>query len=98
MAEGNTLQNNIDTLASFMNREGGVFTWSEEHNSNFTIDKLAIMHFMQKRVPDPLHFGKSLPLPVPKLTLKGKTVRIKPFYKYLGIHLDSQLRWTTQAH
>jgi hypothetical protein len=56
------------------------------------------MHFMQKRVPDPLHPGKSLPLPVPELMLKGKMVQVKPSYKYLGIHLDSQLRWTTQAH
>jgi hypothetical protein len=45
MAKGNTLQDNIDTLASFINREGGAFTWSEEHNSNFTIDKLTIMRF-----------------------------------------------------
>lgn len=82
----------------FMTKAGGGFTWSDEHNSPFAIDKLAVTHFTQKRVPDPQRPGKMIPPPAPDLILKGKTVRAESSYKYLGIHVDSQLRWTVQTH
>lgn len=98
MAEGDTFEDNVSTLTDFMNREGGGFDWSDSHNSTFAIDKLAVTHFTQKRVPDPQRRGKTVPLPAPDLILRGKVVRVEPSYKYLGIHVDSQLRWSTQTN
>jgi ribonuclease HI len=98
MAEGFTLEDNIAALKDFMNREGGGFTWSEEHNSNFALDKLAITHFTRRRMPDPQRPGRSKPPPAPDLVLRNKVVRDEPTYKYLGIHLDSKLSWSTQTH
>ena len=98
MVEGNTFGDNVDTLTDFMTREGGGFEWSEGHNSTFALDKLAVVHFTRKRVPDPDRRGRTIPLPAPALVLRGKTVRVENSYKYLGIHVDSQLRWTNQTH
>jgi len=38
-----------------------------------------------------------MPLPHPELVLRGKPIKVSLSYKYLGIHVDNQLRWTTQS-
>jgi hypothetical protein len=53
MVEGKTFEDNVNALTDFMSREGGSFTWSDEHNSVFALDKLAVTHFTKKRVPNP---------------------------------------------
>jgi ribonuclease HI len=98
LVEGKTIADNVKALTDFMNREGGGFDWSEGHNSSFALDKLAVTHFTRKRIPDPVRRGRTIPLPTPDLVLRGKTVRVESAYKYLGIYLDSQLRWITQTH
>ena len=98
LVEGDSFETNVITLADFMNREGGGFAWANDHNSRFAIDKLAITHFTQKRIRDPQNPRKFIPMPTPDLVLQGKAVRQEASYKYLGIHVDNQLRWTTQTH
>jgi Reverse transcriptase (RNA-dependent DNA polymerase) len=98
MVEKKTFEDNINSLTDLMTREGGGFTCSDKHNSVFALDKLAVTHFTQKRVPNPQCLWKTMPMPAPDLVLKGKVVQIKPSYKYLGIHMDSQLHWTVQTH
>jgi ribonuclease HI len=98
MVEGKTFEENVNTLTDLMTREGGGFTWSDKHNSVFALDKLAVTHFTQKRIPDPQRPGKTKLLTAPDLILKGKVVRVESSYKYLGIHVDNQLRWTTQTN
>jgi hypothetical protein len=98
MVERKTFEDNVNTLTDSMTREGGGFTWSDGHNSVFTLDKLAVTHFTKKRVPNPLCLGKTMLMPAPDLVLKGKVVRTEPSYKYLNIHVDSQLCWTVQTH
>ena len=98
MVEGNNFKDNIKKLSRFMNKPNGGFKWSQDHNSNFAIDKLAITHFTRKRTPDPQNPRRSIPTPIPALKLRGETVRIETSYKYLGIHVDNQLRWKTQTH
>ena len=98
MVEGDSFEENVNSLTDFMNREDGGFAWSRDHNSRFAIDKLAITHFTQKRTRDPQNPRRFVPMPTPDLILEGKVVRQEPSYKYLGIHVDSQLRWTTQTH
>jgi hypothetical protein len=81
-----------------MEREGGGFTWSEEHSSNYALDKLAVTHFTRKRMPDPQQPKKTILISAPDLVLRGRKVKVEHSYKYLGIYMDSQLRWTTQTH
>jgi hypothetical protein len=98
MVEGKTFKENVKKLTKFMNRRNGGFKWSQDHNSKFAIDKLAVTHFTRKRTPDPQNPRRSIPTPIPTLKLQGKTVRVENSYKYLGIHVDHQLRWNTQTH
>jgi Reverse transcriptase (RNA-dependent DNA polymerase) len=98
MVEGKTFEDNVNALTDFMSKEGGGFIWSDEHNLVFMLDKLAVTHFTKKRVQNPRCLGKIMPIPAPDLVLKGKVVRTESSYKYLGIHVDSQLCWTVQTH
>jgi hypothetical protein len=98
MVEGHTLEENVNTITDFMEREGGSFTWSEEHSSNYALDKLAVTHFTRKRMPDPQRPRKTILISAPDLVLRGRKVKVEHSYKYLGIYVDSQLRWTTQTH
>jgi ribonuclease HI len=98
MVEGKTFKANVNKLTKFMNRRNGGFKWSQDHNSRFAIDKLAITHFTRKRTPDPQNPRRSIPTPIPAMKLGGQIVRVEPSYKYLGIHVDHQLRWKTQMN
>ena len=69
---------NLLSPISFMNREGGGFTWAKDHNSSFALDKLALTHYTCKRIPDPEHPRKTIPLLAPDLVLKGRTVTLSP--------------------
>ena len=97
MAEGDDLEETVEILTNFMNRDEGGFAWSKAHNSNFTIDKLAVTHFTRRRRVDPERPGHTIIREAPALTLRGKRVKVSPAYKYLGIHVDSQLNWKTQT-
>ena len=79
-----------------MTREG-VFAWSKDHNSTFAIDKLAVTHFSKRRTADPGRPGCTITREAPALILRGKPVKVFLAYKYLGIHMDSQLNWKIQT-
>jgi hypothetical protein len=98
MVEGRTLEENFNTLVDFMKREDGGFTWSEKHGSNYALDKLAVTCFSRKRIPDPHKKGKTILEPAPDSVLRGKMVQVECSYRYLGIYVDSQLKWVTQTH
>jgi len=98
MAEADSLTETVEILTNFMNRNNGGFAWSDDHNSHFAIDKLAVTHFTKQRAPDPMRPGHTVPLVAPELKLRGEVVRMESWYKYLGIHVDSQLNWKTQTH
>lgn len=92
------LEENVGTLTNFMNRNKGGFTWSDDHNSIFAIDKQAVAHYTIRRVSDPQRPGHTTNPKAPELKLKGKVVKKVNAYKYLGIQVDSQLNWKTQTH
>ena len=50
---GQTYQENNEKLASMMTRQDGATDWSKTHNSNFKIDKFALLHLSRKHEPDP---------------------------------------------
>ncbi|KAJ3492820.1 hypothetical protein NLJ89_g11157 [Agrocybe chaxingu] len=93
----NTFDDTTKALADFMNREDGGFKWGRDHNSKFEIDKLAVCHFTLKKIADPANPRKRIPPPHPPLILQGKTIKAATNYKYLGIHIDNQLRWNVQS-
>ena len=80
-----------------MEREDGGFAWSSTHNSCFEISKLAVLHASRCTQCNPENPRKWTPLDRPLLRLQGKMVKEVKSYKYLGIHMDAQLRWTIQV-
>ena len=97
MAEAENLDKMVETISDFMNHENGGFDWSDNHNSRFEINKSAVVHFTRKRIISEDKPRRQMPLPHPELVLRGKPIKVLPSYKYLGIHVDNQLRWTTQS-
>ena len=79
-----------------MTREEGGFAWAEAHNSTFAIDKLVVTHFTRRRSADLGRPGCTIIREAPALMLRGKPVKVSQAYKYLGIHVDSQLNWKIQ--
>ena len=67
----------------------GGFDWDLNHNSNFKISKVAVMH-CQPRARKPTD------RPNPTLKLRGRMIKEVGSYKYLGVHIDGQLRWKIQ--
>ena len=95
--EGNNFKDTTSDLSFFMNRDDGGFDWSKKHNSRFEIDKLAVMHCTNQRLRDPDNPRTSIPLPRPELKLQGRVIEEVENYKYLGVMVDSKLRWGVQG-
>jgi len=91
VATGRTLKETTKSLKNFMVRRDGGFDWAQDHNSMFEINKVAVMH-CQPRVRKPTDH------PNPTLRLRGKAIKEVESYKYLGVHIDGQLRWRTQEN
>ena len=91
LAIGNSFEETYAKLTDMMNRANGAFAWSESHNSQFELSKLALMNFTTRRSVD-----TPLTLTHP---LSNSTTTIKPLltYKFLGIMFDPKLKWNAQA-
>ena len=92
IAFSNNFEETTTILECMMTRDNGGFTWSLTHNSCFEISKLAILHVSQRTQQDPENPRKRVPLYRLPLCLWDKMIKVES-YKYLGIHIDSQLRW-----
>jgi len=91
IATAKMLKGMTQALKNFMERRNGGFDWAQDHNSNFEISKVAIMH-CQPRARKPSDH------PNPVLQLRGRVIKEVESYKYLGVHIDSQLRWRIQEN
>jgi len=98
IATGDDFYESTQTLAHAMTREDGGLAWSLSHNSRFEISKLTVLHASQRMQPDPANPRKRIPLDRPPLRIRDKTIKEVESFKYLGVHVDSQLRWSVQAH
>jgi len=78
-------------LSRMMTRPGGAFDWSENHNSQFELSKLALMNFSYKP-----HQTTSLTLSHPH-TGRTTTINSTQTYKFLGVLFDPKLKWTAQT-
>ena len=81
-----------DTMLS----EGGVMEWAETHNCTFRIEKFQLLDLSRKKVKDPMRPRKRIPLPRHNLTLKDQTIKSTMRVKFLGLHIDRELKWKEQ--
>ena len=90
LATGNDLAETHRKLANMMTRPKGAFDWSESHNSQFELSKLAIMDFSTKPQP-------SAPLTITHpLSHRITTIKSVQSYRFLGVLFDPKLKWTAQ--
>jgi len=95
---GNTYEENNTKLTNMMTRRNSATNWSKTHNSNFEVDKFALLHLSRKRKPDPTRPGKQRPISCPPLTLTNHTINPLTSHKFLGIFLDQTLNFKEQAN
>ena len=91
LAIGHDFTETHHTLKEMMERPGRAFEWSWTHNSPFELSKLAIVDFTLRK-----HKAANLPL---FCRNSGKTtiVKAKNIYKFLGVLLEPNLKWSAQA-
>ena len=91
LATGDNFAETHKRLADMMGRTGGVFDWSESHNSQFELSKLALMDFSPKAYQE-----SSLTISHPR-TNRSTTVKSVQTYRFLGVQFDPKLNWKTQT-
>ena len=95
---GRNYHDNNEKLTDMMTRRRGANDWSKAHNSNYEIDKFALLHLSCKLEPDPHQPGKRRPIPRPALQLANHTIQPMPVHKFLGIILDQTLSFKEHAN
>ena len=87
IAIGKTFEETHATLKSMLERNGGGYQWSKDHNSKFETSKFALIDFTRSRAKErlPLH-------------IRGITIQPSSSHKFLGIIIDQELRWREQAN
>ena len=91
MTTAKTFKETTRSLKRFMERRDGGFDWAKDHNLNFEISKIAVLHCQPNA-------RKPTDRPNPVLRLEGKAIKEVDSYKYLGVHIDGQLRWRIQEN
>ena len=97
VATGSDFRETTRRLKSMMTKDDGGLRWSISHNSRFEVTKSAVIHFSRKTVPDLEIENGRIRIGRPELVLEGQVVQEVDSYKYLGVQIDSQLRWKEQA-
>ena len=97
VATGEDFEETTGRLVDMMIKADGGLRWSAAHNSRFEVTKSAVIHFSRKTIPDPEADNGRIPTDRPMLILEGQVVQEVESYKYLGVQIDSQLRWKEQA-
>jgi ribonuclease HI len=95
---GKTYEANNAKLTDMMTRQAGAREWSQTHNSDFEIDKFALLHLSRKREPDPNRPRKTRPIPRPPLHLADHTILPSVSHKFLGVVLDQTLNFKEHAN
>ena len=90
LATGLNFEETHQKLKNMMERRGGVFDWSKNHNSRFKLTKLVLMDF-SPRSP------AGAPLSISRRG-SNDTTTIKPTdtYRFLGVLFDPRLKWKAQ--
>ena len=83
-------------LKDVMIRTGGVMEWARTHNCTFGLEKFQLLDLMKQKVIDPVRPQKRIPLPRPNLVLNGQIINSAMMVKFLGLHIDRELKWKEQ--
>src|SRR6267154_2624251 len=65
-----------------LERDGGGYNWSRDHNSKFETSKFALIDFSMNRTKTQ-----------PSMIVRGSTICPSATHKFLGVILDQELRW-----
>jgi ribonuclease HI len=98
LAIGDTFEDTHSALADIMEKDGGVFEWSTDHNSTFAVAKMGLTDFSRRREPDDTGNGKTRPIARTGMTLRGLSVKSVASHKFLGVIFDEQLNWKQQQN
>lgn len=91
LATGTTFAETHLKLKNMMERTGGAFEWSENHNSPFEMTKLAALMNFSPKSPD------STPLTITHRRADRTTiVQAVNSYRFLGVIFDPKLKWKAQ--
>ena len=82
----NSFQDAHNILLNMLERPGGGFAWSNDHNSRFEASKFALMDFTMSKTK--LR---------PQMMIRGATIKPAPSHKFLGVIVDQELRWREHA-
>ncbi|KAF5383227.1 hypothetical protein D9615_004786 [Tricholomella constricta] len=97
LVSGAKLEDNNSMLRRMMERPNGAYNWSKDHNSKFETSKFELLHFTQRREPDPNRPNKTRRLSRPPIVLRGTTIKPTNVARFLGVMVDDELRWKEHA-
>ena len=97
MAIGVDFEETSKRLENMMTRERGGLEWSRDHNSKFEVSKSVVMHLTRRTQENPEEDKGRIPLDRPPLMILGEVIKEVKTFKYLGVVVDSNLRWNAQA-
>ncbi|KAF8806351.1 hypothetical protein BYT27DRAFT_7103155, partial [Phlegmacium glaucopus] len=93
-----TLEEAGARITEMFNRREGPKEWGETHHSMYEYHKMAAVAATRKRVPDPTNPGKRIRQGPITIKLDDQhTVTTTASYKFLGVIIDSELRFKEQA-
>src|SRR6202522_3998 len=98
VAWGETLENAGEKIEELFKREGGPKDWEQTHHSIYELHKSGALAATRKRVVDPNNPRKRVKHP--PITIKldvGSHITTSSTQKYLGVIMDSELRFKEQA-
>ena len=87
LAIGKTFDETHRTLNDMLERAGGGYQWSADHNSRFEPSKFALIDFSLNRSKDR-----------PLFTSRNTTITPAKAHKFLGVLIDQELRWREQVN
>ena len=93
LVTGDNFTTTHNILKSIMNREGGISEWAASHNCSFGLEKFQLLDLTRKKMKDPLRPRKRIPMPRGNLMLNGQSIKSATTVKFLGLHIDRELRW-----
>jgi hypothetical protein len=84
IATGSSTEKTHEMLQDMLERAGGGFEWSHNHNSKFETNKFALIDFSCTTTKDEAH----LPM-----NIQGITINPAPSHKFLRVIIDEHLSW-----
>ena len=96
LVTGDNFDATHDKLKDVMNREGGILDWAASHNCSFGVEKFQLLDLSRKKMADPGRPRKRIPVARKTLVLNGQNIKSATTVKFLGLHIDRELRWKEQ--